>query len=60
MIFLGVIGWILLSILGGVLTKNKGHGFAMGFFLSLFLSPLIGLVIGAVIKKIEPEEGKDV
>ena len=51
-----VIGWIVLSILAGVLTKNKNRGFAIGFFLSIFLSPIIGLIAGAVIKRGEEKE----
>ncbi len=57
MIASAIIGWIVLSILAGVLTKNKNRGFAMGFFLSLFLSPIIGLIAGLVIKKGQPDKG---
>ncbi|MBA7517938.1 hypothetical protein ES705_09999 [subsurface metagenome] len=50
MIASAIIGWIVLSILAGVLWKNKNRGFGAGFFLSFFLSPLIGLIAGCVIK----------
>ena len=52
-----VIGWIVLSILAGVLWKNKNRSFAGGFFLSIFLSPLIGLIAGAVIKSGQAKKG---
>jgi len=53
-----VIGWIVLSILAGVLWKNKNRGFGAGFFLSLFLSPVIGLIAGAVIKPGQEKKSK--
>jgi len=55
-----VIGWIILSILAGVLTKNKGRGFAIGFFLSLLLSPVIGLIAGAVMKTGEEKKSENI
>ena len=42
--------WIILSLVIGNWSQNKGHGFAAGFFLSLLLSPLIGLIIVGVTK----------
>ncbi|MBA7526198.1 hypothetical protein ES705_18359 [subsurface metagenome] len=57
MIASAIIGWIVLSILAGVLWKNKNRSFAAGLFLSLFLSPIIGLIAGLVIKKGQPDKG---
>ena len=44
-----------LSILVGMLGKNRKIGFGFSFFLSLFLSPIIGLIITICSKKEDVE-----
>jgi hypothetical protein len=39
------IGWLVLSILVGVLASNRGRSGLLYFFFSVLLSPLIGLVL---------------
>lgn len=38
-------GWIILSIILGVMGSDRTCGFAGAFFGSLFLSPLVGAII---------------
>jgi len=40
-----VLGWIILSIVLGVMGSDRTCGFAGGFFGSLILSPLVGFLI---------------
>lgn len=46
---------IALSVLVGLLGRNRKIGFGLSFVLSLFLSPLIGLVITLFSKKNDVE-----
>ncbi|BDC98876.1 hypothetical protein [Persicobacter psychrovividus] len=39
------LGWIVLSIIVGMLATDRTVGFWGGFLLSLILSPLIGFII---------------
>lgn len=45
------LAWICLSLLVGVVGRNRNCGFATSFFASLILSPIIGLVITLLFKK---------
>jgi len=47
---LTIIGWLLFSVIIGVVGSNRKIGFAGAFFLSLLLSPFIGLIITLVSK----------
>lgn len=48
---LGIIGviWIVLSMIIGCVTSEKGKGFFLGFISSLFLSPIVGFIIAQII-----------
>lgn len=46
---------IALSVLVGLLGRNRKIGFGLSFVLSLFLSPLIGLIITLFSKKNDVE-----
>lgn len=50
-----IIGWIVGSIIAGVIANNKGRS-GIGFFLlSLVLSPLLGIIIALVLS---PDHGQ--
>jgi hypothetical protein len=36
--------WIILSVVAGAITGNKGNSFIAAFLISLLLSPIIGIV----------------
>jgi hypothetical protein len=42
--------WVVLSVLVGVVWRNRGHGFAGGLIFSLILSPIVGIAIGLLKK----------
>ena len=46
---------IAVSVLVGLLGRNRKIGFGLSFILSLFLSPLIGLIITLFSKKKDVE-----
>lgn len=54
----GIIIWIILAFVIGLLGNNRRIGFAGAFFLSLLLSPLIGLIITLCSKDKEDEAYK--
>lgn len=54
----GIIIWIILAFVIGLLGNNRRIGFAGSFFLSLLLSPLIGLIITLCSKDKEDEAYK--
>ena len=39
-----ICGWILCSILAGLIARKKGRSFGVFFLASIFLSPLIGVI----------------
>lgn len=43
-----VLGWLILSVLVGVIASNRGHSGLLMFLISLLLSPLVGLLIELV------------
>lgn len=45
-----VIGWLVLSVVVGVVAAIRGRSFFGGFLVSLFFSPLIGLIVVLVSK----------
>jgi hypothetical protein len=47
---IGVFIWLVISIIIGVISKDRGHTFITGFFISLLLSPLLALIIIYVMK----------
>jgi hypothetical protein len=51
-----IIGWIIFSIIIGVIGANRKIGFLGAFFLSLLLSPIIGLIVTLVSKSNEAEK----
>ena len=58
-----IVGWIVLSILVGLLWDSKKRGYTTGFLVSLFFSPIIAFIIGLVlqpnIKKLEGQKIAD-
>jgi hypothetical protein len=48
-VFLGIV-YLILCMVSGLITTNKGRGGALGFFLAFFLSPIIGIVIASLVK----------
>jgi len=53
---IGIISWIISSIIVGIIGSNRKIGFAGAFFLSLLLSPLIGLIFTFFSKSLEAEK----
>ena len=53
-ITLGVILWIVLSIVIGIAGKRREIGGIRAFFISLLLSPLVGLVVILISEKQGP------
>ena len=53
---IGIITWLIFSILIGILGSNRKIGFAGAFFLSLLLSPIIGLIFTLTSKSLSAEE----
>jgi hypothetical protein len=47
---IGIFGWIIFSIIIGLIGSSRKIGFGGAFFLSLLLSPLIGLIITVASK----------
>ncbi|MCD4819688.1 MAG: hypothetical protein K8S23_13455 [Candidatus Cloacimonetes bacterium] len=43
--------YLVLALIVGMISRNRGKTFLFGFFYSLILSPIIGLVIVLVSKK---------
>ena len=41
--------WIILSIIGGTISDNKGRGFGIGFWLCILTSPIFGIIITALL-----------
>jgi len=56
---IGILSWIVLSIVIGIVGSKRKIGFAGAFFLSLLLSPLIGLIFTLTSKDIEDEKYKE-
>jgi ABC-type Mn2+/Zn2+ transport system permease subunit len=54
----GVILWILFSVVAGTVARNKGRSFAGFFFLSLLISPVIGLIVIALMEPIDEPQGR--
>ena len=52
----GIISWLIFSMLIGIIGSNRKIGFAGAFFLSLLLSPLIGLIFTLVSKSLSDEK----
>lgn len=53
-------GWLVFSILVGVLADTRGRSGLGFFFLSAFLSPLVGLIVVLVIQDLAKEaKGKE-
>ena len=46
-----ILGWIVFSIVAGVIAHNKGRSGIGYFFLSIILSPIVGIVVAALIDK---------
>lgn len=51
----GIITWLILSIVIGIVGSNRKIGFTGSFFLSLLLSPIIGLIFTLTSKSLETE-----
>lgn len=45
-----IIGWLVLSILAGIIAGNRGRSWWGFFFLALLLSPLIGIIAALVVQ----------
>ena len=54
----GVVLWILFSVVAGTVARNKGRSFAGFFFLSLLISPVIGLIVIALMEPIDEPQGR--
>jgi phosphate/sulfate permease len=50
---MGILFWIIGSIIAAFLGMNKRIGFFGALFISLILSPLIGLIVAAMSKDID-------
>lgn len=48
---IGIIAFLIFSLLVGMLGEKRKIGFGWSFVLSLFLSPIIGLIITLFSKK---------
>lgn len=48
---IGIIAFLIFSLLVGLLGEKRKIGFGWSFVLSLFLSPIIGLIITLFSKK---------
>lgn len=55
-----LLGWVVFSILAGVVASSKGRSGVGFFFLSIFLSPLVGLLAAAFMPSLKPQAGVDV
>lgn len=40
-----ILGWVVFSLIVGVIASDRSIGFWGGFLLSLFLSPIIGIIV---------------
>jgi hypothetical protein len=49
-----VLGWVLFSIVAGMIAGSKGRSGFGYFFLSLILSPLIGLLLAIALPALNP------
>jgi Uncharacterised protein family UPF0547 len=45
-----ILTWIATAIIGGIITQEKGRGFAIGCFLGLLLS-IVGVLIAACLSR---------
>lgn len=54
-----VFGWVVFSIVIGIVGSYRKIGFFGAFFTSLLLSPLIGLIFTLTSKNIEDEKYKE-
>lgn len=50
---LAIVGWLILSVLVGVVAEARGRSGTGFFFLSLFLSPLIGVIFALAMPNLK-------
>ncbi|MDP8262732.1 MAG: GlsB/YeaQ/YmgE family stress response membrane protein [Candidatus Ancaeobacter aquaticus] len=48
---MGIIIWIVLSIVAGIIAEQKGRSGIGFFFLSVLLSPFVGIIVALVVKQ---------
>ncbi len=58
-IVVGIISWVIVSLIIGAIGSNRKIGFASSFFLSLLLSPLIGAIFTATSPVVEDNQSKN-
>ena len=51
----GIIIWLIFSIIIGIMGSNRRIGFARSFIFSILFSPIIGLIFTLTSKSLEAE-----